>query len=422
MRNNFFTQKFAPPILLLIALGWCTHINAQNGEEGWTKLASMSTDRALFAASYLEGKIYAIGGVDAINFLGNAEVYDISLNEWTPVANLHKSRVGLIAVTWNNKIYAIGGLENEFATSTNVEIYDPVSDEWTIMGDSPIKRIGCTSCLYNNLVYAFGGYDDSLYSSTKMSYTYNPETDAWDSIAPMISLRSYSGCCVFDNKIYIFGGIHGFDPNDKFNKAEVYDPETDTYTEIANLPEATSSPVVYLDENTNKIVIFDDSWHVFTYDPLTDSYTRMRDMQYLMGGPASVKINRDIYMIGGLNYSDYTFSKALWKFNLDSLKEWTEPVSVGSGRAGNTAFNLLGIFPNPSVEFARIQYELAVPGEVKLEIFNCLGERLAVLADQQQAAGAHFITWQTDEVPSGVYFCNLKVNGMVQTQKFIISH
>jgi hypothetical protein len=420
MRNNHFTQKFATLLLLIIASGFSVCLNAQDGEGGWTKLASMSYERYLFNAGYLDGRIYAIGGVNAVDYLGNAEVYDTATNIWTPVANMHQSRVGLTAETWNSKIYAVGGIENEFATSTNVEVYDPGSDEWTVMGNSPVMRIGHTSCLYNNLVYVFGGYNEDITWATNTCYTYNPETDVWDTIASMISSRVYGGCCALGDKIYIFGGSDGFDPNNRHNRAEVYDPAADSFEEIANMPEITFYPLVFPDEETNKIVILGDYQHIFTYDPLTDTYTRMRDIPYLSEGTGAVKIDRYIYTMGGMSWPDYIFSKDLWRFNLDSLKEWV-PVAL-TKVYNNSHSYIMEVYPNPFVESVIINYTLNTPSEVHLEVYNSLGKRMAVLNDTYQVSGIHQVMWNAAGVTPGIYLCKLKVNGCEQTVRLVKSY
>ncbi len=69
-------------------------------------------------------------------------------------------------------------------------------------------------------------------------------------------------------------------------------------------------------------------------------------------------------------------------------------------------------YPNPVSAGARVEipYTLAVPASVTLQIYNSIGQRVALLQDQtERQAGRHVINWNTfDEagqaLPSGSYF------------------
>jgi hypothetical protein len=76
------------------------------------------------------------------------------------------------------------------------------------------------------------------------------------------------------------------------------------------------------------------------------------------------------------------------------------------------AFRLDPNFPNPFNPATQISYILSAAGEVRLEVFNTLGQRVATLVSEFQAAGPHAVTWdgrstQGQTVPSGVYLYRL---------------
>jgi hypothetical protein len=79
-----------------------------------------------------------------------------------------------------------------------------------------------------------------------------------------------------------------------------------------------------------------------------------------------------------------------------------------------TTFELDQNYPNPFNPETRIQYRLAKAGEVTLEIFNLLGEKVTTLVNEKQKAGAYFTSWQGkdklgNEATSGVYFYRLMI-------------
>lgn len=68
--------------------------------------------------------------------------------------------------------------------------------------------------------------------------------------------------------------------------------------------------------------------------------------------------------------------------------------------------------PNPFNPSARLSFELPRPGRVRLSIHDLAGRLVAVLADEDLAAGTHERTWDGRDdagrrVPSGVYYCRL---------------
>ncbi len=67
-------------------------------------------------------------------------------------------------------------------------------------------------------------------------------------------------------------------------------------------------------------------------------------------------------------------------------------------------------YPNPAIASATIGYELRVPGEVKLEVFDLQGQLITTLVDEFQQANSHQIEWDTASTPGGTYLYRLSVN------------
>jgi hypothetical protein len=74
----------------------------------------------------------------------------------------------------------------------------------------------------------------------------------------------------------------------------------------------------------------------------------------------------------------------------------------------------------------KIEYELAERAEVKLEIFNLLGQSVRVLINASQSAGAYTANWDGKDhrgnfANSGVYFYRLKAGEFVAVRKLVLS-
>ncbi len=82
-------------------------------------------------------------------------------------------------------------------------------------------------------------------------------------------------------------------------------------------------------------------------------------------------------------------------------------------------------YPNPFNPSTTITYELPRTSQVKVAIFNLLGERIRTLVNQRQTAGQHRLHWDGRNefgmsVPSGVYLYRLRASEFVQTRKMIL--
>lgn len=72
---------------------------------------------------------------------------------------------------------------------------------------------------------------------------------------------------------------------------------------------------------------------------------------------------------------------------------------------------LRGNYPNPFNPSTTISYALSQNGFVSLKVYNMLGQVVASLVDQNQAAGSHTVTFNASSLPSGIYIYDLNVNG-----------
>jgi hypothetical protein len=90
----------------------------------------------------------------------------------------------------------------------------------------------------------------------------------------------------------------------------------------------------------------------------------------------------------------------------------------------NVAF-LKQNYPNPFNPTTNIAYNMQVPGNVILEIYNIKGQKVKTLIDEYKNAGNHIIAWNgnndsNQSVASGVYFYKMKVDGKLSSTKKMI--
>ncbi|MEE9430192.1 MAG: T9SS type A sorting domain-containing protein [Melioribacteraceae bacterium] len=113
----------------------------------------------------------------------------------------------------------------------------------------------------------------------------------------------------------------------------------------------------------------------------------------------------------------------LKQINIDGSFVYADVVEISID--GNFNFQLYQNYPNPFNPSTTIQYsipnitELGVTN-VKLNVYDILGKRVATLIDKEQPSGNYKVIFDAFNLPSGVYHYQLKAGSFIETKKFIL--
>lgn len=79
-------------------------------------------------------------------------------------------------------------------------------------------------------------------------------------------------------------------------------------------------------------------------------------------------------------------------------------------------------YPNPFNPSTTINYQLPEASFVQLKVFNLLGQEVATIINEYQQAGIYHSTFSASnyELPSGIYFYQLKAGNFTATNKMIL--
>jgi flagellar hook capping protein FlgD/LVIVD repeat-containing protein len=82
-------------------------------------------------------------------------------------------------------------------------------------------------------------------------------------------------------------------------------------------------------------------------------------------------------------------------------------------------------FPNPFNPTTTIKYNLPKISQVKIQIFNILGQTVRTLVNNKQIKGSYDVIWdgsdsQGKQVASGIYFYSLQTEDFVKTKKMLL--
>lgn len=262
------------------------------------------------------GKLYAMGG--SRNLTVNE--YDPILNWWTKKSDLpfdgegvdHMQSPGVRCV--GNKIYFMGGLCSSTSYfSPYVYEYDPSADTYTAKTNMPTPREDFGTAVIGSKIYCFGGLSEA--GATKVMEVYDTITDTWDETKASLPVYKQLGDfgAVVNGKIYAIGAS-----DTVYSEGQVvtpvkscyeYDPDTDTWTQIAEVPVGTvynergvigtniyqvgGCPAGPSDELATYIK------DIYRYDTLNNTWTKIVDAPYGLHGTALAEYNGNLYYCGG---------------------------------------------------------------------------------------------------------------------------
>ena len=67
-----------------------------------------------------------------------------------------------------------------------------------------------------------------------------------------------------------------------------------------------------------------------------------------------------------------------------------------------------------------INYQLPMTNDVELSIYNLLGQRVAILVNEQQKAGSHQVNWDASGFSGGVYYYRIRSGNFQDVKKMIL--
>ncbi len=305
---------------------------SQAAEEtsSWKTMALMPSPRGGFGVAVVNGKIYAIGGLNNGNPLSVNEEYNPATNEWTTKASMPTPRSGFAITVYDNKIYVIGGTVGVGdGYLGNNEVYDPLTDTWQTKVSLPTPRADLSAEVVDGKMYLIGGKRYSSqspnYIETNLNEVYDPSNNTWGSAAAIpTGVQGYASAVV-NGKIYIMGGSR--QPSSLgntiiVNNNQVYDPKTDTWSLAAGLPSVTSYGTAAATEGifAPQLIYYvggfvggDFSDKAQTYNPANNSWSIAEKMPTARAYLGLAVVNDVLYAIGGFDGTNWLSTNEQFK-------------------------------------------------------------------------------------------------------------
>ena len=96
------------------------------------------------------------------------------------------------------------------------------------------------------------------------------------------------------------------------------------------------------------------------------------------------------------------------------------PVSVEFLSSPPKEYELAQNFPNPFNPNTSIKFTLPEAGNVKLKVYNLLGQEIRTLVNEYKEAGAYTINFDASDLNSGMYIYKIEAGSFTQTRKMTL--
>ena len=106
---------------------------------------------------------------------------------------------------------------------------------WATRAASPITRAEANGIAHAGKMYVFGGQYTGVTQTTR-SDVYDPATNTWTRLRDMPELITHAPVVEDGDKLWILGGYLGLDTKDSTDHVWIYDTKTDTYVAGPPLP------------------------------------------------------------------------------------------------------------------------------------------------------------------------------------------
>ena len=394
-----------------------------------------------------DGKILIAGGAADYGVAPGyktAEIFDPSDNSFTSINDMAYERTNCYGVTLaSGKVLIAGGWYNTNSL-TYGEFFDPTTNTFTATGALNTPRA-------NPMVFPtsdsgaviFGGYEGYSASTYYQSAEYyDPSTNTFSILADSIftgeegyyitNVHKVTDEFLMDNGKYIFSAFRRTDA-DTENVFFTFDPATKSFESIYREPfhdyDEMHQVGFVLDKNAN--VLYTVWYKITTTIQIGVSYLDLTSKQMVMPStwydlPAgyyptysclSLLSNNKILMTGGYSNPSITNFSPIDKTIFITLS--TTDVQIDNPAIPDK-WELLQNYPNPFNPSTVIKYQVKQAGQVKLDVFNLLGQHVKSLVNEQQSAGSYNVTFEANGLPSGIYLYRLQTNDFVKIRKMIL--
>lgn len=110
-----------------------------------------------------------------------------------------------------------------------------------------------------------------------------------------------------------------------------------------------------------------------------------------------------------------------WNWSPNKMVRVYNPIGITNISSIAKEFSLSQNYPNPFNPVTQINFSIAKTSDVKIRIFDIIGNEISVVVDQQMTAGEYRVDFNGSNFASGTYFYSLSADGKtISTKKMLM--
>ncbi len=264
-------------------------------------VSSMDTARAGHTATLIsgcdcpaDGQVLLAGGTTASGSLGttlrSAELYNPVTGKFTTTGAMKATRARhsatlIVSGPLAGNVLVAGGTSDESGGDVaTAELYDPVSGQFTPAGRMSTPRENhsatwlspsvVTGALAGNVLVAGGGDADAPSDSAEV---FNPETETFSPVGAMTTARTLQAAVLLANgKVLIAGGLSS-DP-ESLVSAELFDPTRATFVATGSMHNVHAGATATVLDSGSALIAGGRSGFADLYDPTAATFSETGKM------------------------------------------------------------------------------------------------------------------------------------------------
>jgi N-acetylneuraminic acid mutarotase len=266
---------------------------------------------------------------------------------WTATGNMLEARTGDTATLLRDgKVLVVGGGgSGQFGLLATAELYDPVSGSWAATGSmNGVRVLQTATLLEDGKVLVAGGADsigETSLNALATAELYDPDSGSWTATGNMIEARArHTATLLPDGRVLVVGGSGSGSGSDALATAELYDPDSGSWTATGNMIEARARHTATLLPDGTVLIAGGDSAggpqlaSAELYDPSSGSWTATAKMHGEHAGHRAIRLPDGTVLVLGGSSGGPGITAELYN---PSSRSWTTVASMNGEHIGGSA-------------------------------------------------------------------------------------